>query len=74
MGEAYGKRGHFVFVKCSFCGAQGKTYSTEDALIGNWAESNPAIDAINAWNTRNYSSGEEQLQVRRDSQCNKSKK
>lgn len=47
-----GKYGYFVFVQCSFCGAQGKTYSIGKERDEDWADSIPSDNAVKAWNTR----------------------
>mgnify|MGYP002769829150 CR=1 FL=1 len=48
-----GRRGVFLYVKCEFCGAQAKTYSTkldyDDPEI--W-ESSAANLAVRSWNMR----------------------
>lgn len=45
-------RSYFVFVKCDVCGAQAKTYSSqEEPAEVDW-NNNACIEAINAWNMR----------------------
>ena len=49
-------RKYFAFVKCSFCGAQGKAYrSKEEPAENDWA-TDSCFDAIEAWNKR-YTGG-----------------
>lgn len=47
-----GKYGFFVFVSCSFCGAQGKTYSIGKTRAEDWTETMASRHAVRAWNTR----------------------
>lgn len=47
-----GKLGYFCFVKCSFCGSQGKTYSMGETRNNNWDNTLAANNAISAWNKR----------------------
>lgn len=49
---SYKIRKYFVFCKCDICGAQGKSYtSEEDPAAENW-DNQPCRDAIKAWNMR----------------------
>lgn len=45
-------RTFFVFVKCDLCGAQGKTYSSQDNPAAVEWDNKPCNDAIDAWNLR----------------------
>lgn len=45
-------RAYFIFCKCTICGAQGKTCSSNtDPVDSNW-EMQPCYDALAAWNMR----------------------
>ena len=45
-------RMYFVFVKCSICGASGKTYTDrEDPIDNNWDDIS-CSSAVVAWNMR----------------------
>lgn len=49
---SYKTRTYFTFVKCDICGAQGKTYSSnEEPAAADW-NNNACRDAISAWNMR----------------------
>lgn len=49
---SYKTRAHFVFVRCEFCGSQGKIYhSPEDPEADGW-DSAPCRAAVKAWNMR----------------------
>ena len=49
---SYRHKTHFVYVKCSICGAQGKTYcSTGDPEKAGW-NNQACTDAVAAWNMR----------------------
>lgn len=43
-------RNYFVFVSCSLCNAQGKTFSSDDDVSENDWKSKSCEKAINAWN------------------------
>lgn len=47
-----GKNGYFVYCKCSFCFAQGKTYLLGPKRLDEWENTVPAQRAIDAWNMR----------------------
>lgn len=50
---SYKIRRYFTFVKCDICGAQGKTYTSEEKPAeANW-DNQSCRDAIGAWNMRN---------------------
>ena len=45
---------YFTYVKCTFCGSSGRTYTTRtNPEKDGWEEGNPACrDALAAWNRR----------------------
>lgn len=45
-------KSHFVYVKCNICGAQGKSYFSEDTPDEVGWDNLACNDAINAWNMR----------------------
>jgi hypothetical protein len=48
----YRKRTYFVYVKCEMCGAQGKTFTSEEEPQAAGWDNQPCRRAINAWNMR----------------------
>lgn len=52
-------RSHFVFVKCTMCGSQGKIYSSEeDPEEADW-NNEACLKSIAAWNMRTGEKGQE---------------
>ena len=49
---ARGKNGFFVFVQCTMCNSQSKTFGVGKILFDDWVESQASKSAVNVWNTR----------------------
>ena len=49
---SYKTRTHFVFVRCTMCHAQGRSYSEPENPIKNEWNTEKCDAAVNAWNTR----------------------
>lgn len=50
--RAYGYRGYFTYCECAVCGARSKSFFLGDDLPEEWANTFPALRAIEAWNRR----------------------
>lgn len=50
--SARGKNGFFVFVRCTMCNSQSKTFNVGKILFDDWKENQASKNAISVWNTR----------------------
>lgn len=47
-----GRNGYFVFVQCTMCNSQSKTFSLGSFRSQNWENSQASKNALSVWNTR----------------------